>query len=252
MQCVLALSGKNKLSLMKRLTFPLTGFLGLALSTAFAANAPRGDLIEVHSCEVYAGGCVVSSESPQSSGYMLRAWNFTGGTFAGNDLGGLNIAVLQVSSDNLAAPGSKSGDAVVYLPEAATPAQREALMAWLKSQPDFHPSKTLTRVAPLTFSKGADGYTFSAGNVVSIKTAPFQRCELFSCGEELWYQPRAATGVFTVAVNSGSRVSEPLLQLNWKDSGKRSVFLARFGEPDSPKQIYVSTGELCGTPAKVL
>jgi hypothetical protein len=233
---------------MKRLILFLTGLIGLTLNHTLAGDMPRGSLMELHSCEVYAGGCVVSSEATQGGRYMLRVWDFTGGSFNGTDLKGSQLAVLQLSPDNLAAPDSKSGDAVVYLPQASTPGQRDALVAWLKSsQPDFHPASTQTRVVPLQFAKTDHGYSFSAGNFICVNTAPFQRCEMFTCGEALWYQPRTATSLFTVAVDRASQVSEPLLALKWNDAGKRSVFLARFGQPDSAKGLYVSLDEVCGS-----
>src|SRR5215831_8876407 len=148
---------------MKRIIFLLTGFLGLTLPHAFAGDAPRGCLLELHSCEVYAGGCVVSSEATQGGRYMLRVWDFSAGDFNGADLKGLQLAVLQASPDNLAAPDSQSGDAVVYLPQMATAGQRDALLAWLKSsQTDFHPGKLQTRIVSTQFTKSDKGYAFSA------------------------------------------------------------------------------------------
>src|SRR5215472_8950756 len=113
---------------MKKLTSLLAGLIALTLNTAFAADAPHGSLLEIHSCELYAGPCVVSSESPQEGRYMVRAWDFNGGSFNGTDLTGLQVAILQSSSDNLADSGSESGNAVVYLPKAATQMQRDALL----------------------------------------------------------------------------------------------------------------------------
>lgn len=237
---------------MKKLTLLLTGLIGMCLHSALAADAPRGSLLEIHSCEVYAGPCVVSSESPQEGRYMVRAWDFSDGAFNGTDLNGLQVAVLQSSQDNLAEPGSESGDAVVYLPKSATQAQRDALLAWLKSsQSDFHPAKLQTRVVPLQFSKSDKGYAFSAGEFVSVKTAPLDQCAMGGCGETLWYQPRAATSLYTVVLNSGSKVSEPLLKLRWDATGNRDIFLARFGQTIPAKNLYVSLGELCG-PAQTL
>lgn len=232
---------------MKRLNILLTGFFAVALTPAFAADAPRGSLLELHSCELYAGGCTVSSESPQDGRYMLRVWDFSGGSFDKSEFKGLQLAVLQASPDNLAAKDSKSGDAVVYLPQSATKAQRTALLAWLKSsQPDFRPAKIQTRVAAMQFAKDAKAFTFSAGKSVSVKAVPQENCDSYSCGEELWYQPRTTTSLFTVAVNDGSRVHEPMLKLDWTDSSKRSVFLARFGDQNATKNSYVSMDELCG------
>jgi hypothetical protein len=229
---------------MKRLSFVLSGVLGLT-AIAYANETPRGSLLELHSCELYAGGCTVSSESPQDGRYMLRVWNFSAGDFNGTELKGLQIAALQTSPDNLAASDSKSGDAVVYLPKNATPIQRDALLAWLKgNQKDFHPTKIETRVVSMQFAKTEKSYTFTAGKVISIKAASLESCD-FGCGESLWYQPRATTSYFTVAENSGSRIEEPALKLSWTDSGKRSVFLARFGAETSAKDVYVTLNDLC-------
>jgi len=232
---------------MKRLTILVTGMLGLALNSVCAGDAPRGSLLELHSCELYAGGCVVSSEAPQEGRYMVRAWDFTGGNHDGTQLKGLQLAVLQSSPDNLATPKSQSGEAVVYLPESATQSQRDALLAWLKSsQADFRPAKLQTRVVPLQFTKSDQGYAFSAGNFISVKTASLESCATGACGEALWYQPRSATSFFTVTVNRGSQVTEPLVKLNWVDAGRRSIFLARFGAADVAKNQFVTLPELCG------
>jgi hypothetical protein len=232
---------------MKKLMLFFAGMVGFTINAAVASDVPRGSLLEIHSCEVYAGPCVVSSESPQEGRYMVRAWDFNGGSFNGIDLKGLQVAVLQSSPDNLAEANSKSGDAVVYLPEGATQIQRDALLAWLKSsQTDFHPAKLQTRVVPLQFTKSDKGYAFSAGDFVLVKTASMNECAMGNCGEMLWYQPRANTSLFTVAVNKGSKVAEPLLKLRWDANGNRSIFLARFGETVPAKNLYVSIGELCG------
>src|SRR5262245_65511741 len=118
---------------MKKLAFLAAISSCLSLYTAFATDQPRGSLMEVHSCELYAGGCVVSSEATLGGRYMLRAWNFTGGSFAGTDLAGLQVALLESSPDNLAASKSTADRAIAYLPQNATASQRKALMAWIKS-----------------------------------------------------------------------------------------------------------------------
>lgn len=231
---------------MKKLLL-FAGFAGFIVSSVLAGDAPRGSLLELHSCEVYAGPCVVSSESPQEGRCMARAWEFNGGSFNGVNFQGLQVAVLQNSPDNLAEANSKSGDAVVYLPQDATPAQRSALLAWVKSsQSDFHPANLQTRVVPLQFSKSDKGYAFSAGNFLSVKTAALDVCAMGGCGESLAYQPRANTSLFTVVLNNGSQVSEPLLQLRWDASGARNIFLGRFGQSIPANGLYVSLNELCG------
>lgn len=231
---------------MKKLSFLLIGFLPL-IGVVRAADAPRGNLLELHSCALYAGGCIVSSQSTLGGHYMVRAWQFTGGSFGGADLTGLQLAVLQVSSENLALPEAESGEAVVYLPQAATPEQRNTLLAWLKSSvPDLKAAELQTRVLPLRFVKTDTSRIFSAGDAVFVETAPPEACETGACSEALWYEPRTPGTVFSVAVDRASRVTEPLLKLRWVDAGKRSVFLARFGDPFQPRTPYAGSANLCG------
>jgi hypothetical protein len=230
---------------MKTLVILLSGAMGLAMNAAIAGNAPAGNLLEVHSCEVFAGGCVVSSEAQQGGRYMLRVWEFNGGGLDGRSVSGQCVAVLQLSPDNLAATDSRSGEAVVYLPKSATESQRESLLAWVR-QPDFRPSRLSTRIAPIAMVKSAQGYAFKAGDFISVETKPVARCESNACGEMLWYEPRSATSLFTVAVSRALRVDEPLLKLKWNDDGKRNAFLGRFGAPDSARNVQVTMSELCG------
>src|SRR6266702_4766463 len=118
---------------MKRLALLLVALSPFLSVNIQAASQPRGTLLELHSCELYAGGCIVSSEEPMDGRHMLQAWNFTSGNFGGVDFAGLKLAVLQASSANLAAEKTSADRAVVYLPEKASADQREALLTWLKA-----------------------------------------------------------------------------------------------------------------------
>jgi len=230
---------------MKTVVLLSVGLLGLVHSPALAA-APAGTVLELHSCELYAGGCVVSSEATQGGRYLLRVWNFTGGESAGTSLAGLQVALLQVSDDNLAAPDSLSSRGVLYLLENATAEQRLALRKYVDSTGKLaQKARPETRVVPMKLTRTADGYQFSAGDYISVKTAPLSSCPTGGCGEALWYTPRTEGAFFTVAVNQSSRVAEPRLQLKWEDSGKKSVFLTKFGADTPTKNLFVSSAEFC-------
>src|SRR6266542_3783978 len=157
---------------MKKLAYALLGLAFLAGRTIFAGDQPRGNLVELHSCELYAGGCVVSSEATLGGRYMLRAWSFADGGFAGADFSGLRVALLQTSSENLAADKTSADHSVIYLPQAATRSQRQALVAWLKSTlPELKSAKFRTRIAPLEIAGNGSGFTVSAGEFLSVRTA---------------------------------------------------------------------------------
>lgn len=236
---------------MKKLAFLLTG-LAMAANSLLAGNLPRGSLLELHSCELYAGGCTVSSQATLEGRYMLRAWNFAEGSQSGQNLAGLSLAILQTSSHNLAAQDAAAEQAVVYLPQSATPAQREALLAWAKTTlTDLKSCQIKTRTVPVQFGTDARGYTFAAGNFLSLATTPLEKCETGACGEALWYTPRAPTSLFTVAVDRSSRVVEPLLKLKWSDAGQRSVFIGKFGEQASSQNQFVTTADFCSPHGKL-
>ncbi len=176
---------------------------------------------------------------------MLRAWEFEAGRFAGAELKGLRVAVLQTSADNLAAEGTKAAHSVVYLPEGASRQQREALSAWVNSTlPEL--GSIQSRVVPLRFDASEKGCSFSADGFVSVRVASLDDCPTGGCGESLWYEPRSTATVFTVALDRSSRVNEPLLGLRWEDAGKRNLFLAKFGDPVAARNVYVSLADLCG------
>src|SRR4029077_9200640 len=104
----------------------LLGICCILCRPAVAQNEPRGSVLELHSCELYAGGCVVSSEATLGGRYMLQAWNFSGGSFQGTDLAGLQLAALHSASQNLAEPRTGAGEVIVYVPEKASKAQHAA------------------------------------------------------------------------------------------------------------------------------
>ncbi len=237
---------------MNKVALLLAGVTGFLTQLAFAAEALRGSVLELHSCELYAGGCVVSSEAPQGGRYMLRVWSFSGGNSEGVNLAGLQASLLQVSPDNLATPDGAPGKGVVYLPEAATTEQRNALMHWVSKASAVPAGSSLqTRIVPMRLTKDGDGYQFTAGNFVRVRTESLESCPTGACGEALWYTPRTEDTIFTVAANRSSSVAEPLLELKWQDAGKKSVFLARFGEQTTARNLYVSAADLCGPGGKL-
>lgn len=230
---------------MKTVALLLAGLGCVPGVQSFGGEAPRGNLLEAHSCELYAGGCQVSSQATLEGRYLLRAWQFTGGSVGNVAFNGLSVALLQTSADNLAYPQASAGRGVAYLPASATAEQRQALLSWVQSsQPGL--DVVQTRIVPLQFERSREGEAFSAGSYVSVRTRPMQACDTGSCGESLWYEPRTPSTVFTVAVNRSLKVGEPALSLRWEDAGTRSIFLGRFGDPLKAGNLYVGSAQLCG------
>jgi hypothetical protein len=219
----------------------------LAAHAATNGNQPQGRLIELHSCEVYAGACMVSSQSELGGRNALQIWDFAGGSWQGVDLKGLQMAVLESSLDNLAAPSTRVDEAIVYLPENANARQRASLLGWVKARDSqLSRAKIQARVVPISLTSSVEGIRFQAGQFASLHAAALGDCQNRVCGESLWYEPSTPTSLFTVALNADSRINEPLIKLTWNDFGKRSVFVARFGVTPTTQNQYVQSWDWCG------
>jgi hypothetical protein len=221
----------------------LTAFADRSLT---AANIPRGELLEIHSCQLYIGGCIASSEATLEGRSELRIWNFTGGSFHGVKLGNLHAALLEVSDQNLATKDARPTAAVVYLPASATREQKAALLDWIKGTiPELASVQLHTRVVAINFASSRESVAFSGGVFVALAAKPFEPCGLTSCGESLWYTPRSAMTTYTVVVAEKVTVNEPLLALRWIDHGKNSVFSGRFGEGRATVAAFDSPTMMC-------
>jgi hypothetical protein len=221
--------------------------LFLVLSASLrAADAPRGELLELHSCQLYIGGCIASSETTQEGQYQLRVWTFAAGSVDGTDLGGLTVALLETADQNLALGGTLPTEAMLYLPQSATPAQAAALIEWIKADnPELSGMKWRLRTVPMTFAHGQNAVSFSAGNFLQVQTRPFAPCGLISCGESLWYTPRSTLTSYTVGVTSTATVCEPALWLRWIDHNKNNIFLGRFGDGAPARAAFTPPSMLC-------
>jgi hypothetical protein len=204
-------------------------------------NPPRGSFAELHSCEVYAGPCVVNSEVNMGTSYAFRVWQFDQGAFNGVPLTGLTVALLEKSSENLADRGH-AADAVAYVPPGLSPAQRSALLAWARQATAAKLDDTHVKTASLQMNLVNRQVSFSAGSDLSFAGDVPPPCPAGTCGALLWYQPRIAATSFAVDQLGQSRIVEPLLSLHWMDHGRQTLFVGRFGDPE------VTVPALCGAP----
>lgn len=211
-----------------------------------AADRPQGELLELHSCQLYIGGCIASSEATEDGRYLLRAWSFSGGSFEGTSFGGLNVALLETANQNLAMRGAQATESVIYLPQSADSVQSEALLRWLKTtNPELSHLKLYTRTVPMKFNHTAGIVSFSAGDFIQVESKPFEPCGLISCGESLWYTPRSSVTSYTVDVTSKVAVQEPMLALRWIDHGKKNIFECQFGSDATAPTTFVPPRFVC-------
>ena len=121
-----------------RLSFSVAA-LALALSSsAFAGESITGSYVEARTAEVFAGGCIMSSEAETIGRQAVLAWRIDQGGFDGQTLDGLRV-VAAISGDRNLGVREIGGEApsyvkaVVYVDERATPAQQRALATLVRS-----------------------------------------------------------------------------------------------------------------------
>ncbi|HUJ08961.1 MAG TPA: DUF1326 domain-containing protein [Verrucomicrobiae bacterium] len=231
---------------MKRWLAFISVTLLLGMPGLRAEQAPHGELLELHSCQLYIGGCIASSEATQEGHCLLRVWSFTDGSCNGVSLDGLQVGLLEIGKQNLAYQNTRPSAAVVYLPQSATPAQNAALLDWLrKANRELRDIRLQTRAVPMQITHAGKTTIFDAGHAIHFQAHPFTPCGLISCGESLWYTPRSQMNSYTVGVTSESVVREPLLALTWIDHGKNNVFEGRFGEGTTSQAAFVAPALVC-------
>jgi hypothetical protein len=113
--------------------------LGLAVAAAFAGTSvvkqtPQsnivGDYIEIRSCDVYTGSCFANSEMTLTGHEAIMAWSVRNGALDGVELDGLNVIAVVQGNETLGDVHRypQQTRSVLIVDEAASPAQRDALV----------------------------------------------------------------------------------------------------------------------------
>ncbi len=216
---------------MKKTTLCLFVALFFGYLAAFAKEeVPSGKLLELHDCELIAGGCIASSESTLGGRSLLRVWDFDNGIHNGQNLAGLRVALLQIANTNLAFSETQPTGSVIYLPQEATPAQQNALSDWLRTKElALATRKVEERVVPIEFVGSGDAVSLKVGQNIGLQTQSVAPAGPDHCTGMLWYSPRSRLNAFKVLVNRQSTIREKSLQLTWNNHDAKSVFLGSFG-----------------------
>src|SRR5208337_4227149 len=95
------------------------------------AQQVRGDYIESRSTDVYVAQCFANGEVGLTGNFALMAWHVQEGSWNGVKLDGLTVAAAVRARATLGDPYGEPypAQAVLMVDSAATPAQREALIA---------------------------------------------------------------------------------------------------------------------------
>jgi hypothetical protein len=191
-------------------------------------EAPSGEFVELHSCDLYTGGCTASSESTLLGRQLLRVWSISQGTWKNQDLANLKVAVLEIGSKNLAEKGALPERAEIFVPRGLSAAQKEALLSWVDSQAAA-PASTPVVEAEIRYQRLGTVVNATINDSISLSTRAIAKCDSGACGQALWYEPRAQHSGFEVIASQMSNIRDAALNFSWNDHDRPNVFLASFG-----------------------
>ena len=212
-------------------------FLTLALSAlampALAAGPASitGTYVEARTAEVFAGACVMNGEAATTGREALLAWKVDRGQVNGVSLDGLAVVAAIAADANLGiheiGGESTTARAALFIDSRATPAQRKALVAMVRSlSGKLIDSVVQETVAPIQFVDGGHEIRISAPTVrLSVEKHLNHEA---SCGNKQWFGPLTAGVRADMGNTSENEFSGAALCTKWSDPNKRSAFFGTF------------------------
>jgi hypothetical protein len=224
--------------------FKLCG-LGLAVVAAFVSTSNvtqtsqskvAGDYIEIRSCDVFTGSCFANAEMTLTGHEAILAWSVDNGALDGVKLDGLNvIAVVQADGtlgDVQRYP--QQTRSVLIVDEAASPAQRQALVQFAQQKAgDLLGKMVGIETAPISVELPAtcseSGCArVKAGELVEIQTRCLGGGDHVCGNEEMFYPPLTSVNDPRPAFTVAGVYRGPGLGTQFDEANRRSAYLATF------------------------
>jgi hypothetical protein len=217
---------------MKRTALSIVALSSLALAT-LSAKAPSvtGTYVEARTAEVFAGACVMNGEAATGGREALLAWKVDKGQVNGVSLDGLAVVAALAADANLGiheiGGEATTARAAIFVDSRATPAQRKALVAMVRSlSGNLIDSVVQETAAPIQFVDSGHEIRVSAD---TIKLAVEKHLNHdASCGNKQWFSPLAAVDHAEMGTTDENEFSGPSLCTKWSDPNKRSSFFGTF------------------------
>ena len=207
---------------------------------AFASQGQKitGDYLESRSADVYVAQCFANGEVGLVGDQALLAWHVRDGSWNGQKLDGLTVIAAVKANATLGDPYADPYPAksVMLVDEQATPAQRDALVAFAQHMGGKLTS-TVLRVIPTTIEMNVlrdhahhGEATLRAGTFAEIQTRALNEGD-HTCGAETtYYPPLTKLEHSMAAVAMTDEYQGPGLGVDWDRHGKRSAFVGTFAE----------------------
>src|SRR5579872_6770952 len=143
---------------MKRFGYLMGCLAALGAASQVFASGISGEYLEARTCDVYTGPCFANGEVGISGKEAVMAWKIEEGSWAGQDLAGLGVALIIKANDTLGFGGSffvkpDKIAAVIVVDEKADEDQKEALVQFVKeSAPELTKDLIKIESAPISLT----------------------------------------------------------------------------------------------------
>ena len=212
-----------------KLCFALFACLGVGFAHHVSHAAPdalSGNYLEVRSAAVFAGACHVNSEADSQGRQALLAIGLESGTYDGEDLAGVRLAVAMSADENLLHDGARRS--VVYLDDGPSAAAREAAVSWLR----FRYGDRLGEirevvVAPLTFAVEQTHFRLELPGVLDVQGDVLADRACCSMPENIWYEPLLAVDEALVGNATRCRFTGAEGLPSWTYEDQNNAYLGR-------------------------
>lgn len=221
-----------------RIKVLLTALLFSSFSHASQAQKITGDYIESRSADVYVAQCFANSEVGLTGDQALLAWHVRNGSWNGQKLDGLTVIAAVKANATLGDPYADPypAKAVMLVDEQASPAQREALVAFAEHMGGKLVS-SVVKVIPTTIEMDVlrdhehhGQAVLRAGTFAEVETRALNEGD-HTCGAEVtYYPPLTKLDHSMAAVATTDEYQGPGLGVDWDRHGKRSAFVGSFSE----------------------
>jgi hypothetical protein len=206
--------------------------IAASVATAGTSPAVQGEYVEARTAEVFAGGCVMSSEAETIGREAVMAWRIAKGSFDGVSLDGLSVVAAVAGDRNLGireiggvAPSVVR--AAIIVDERASEAQRHALvrLAGVMSG-GLLDNVVDVSAAPITFTSTAHSVQVTARDARLAVQRHVHHDP--NCGAMQWFHPFATGTSASLGFAETHAFSGRALGTRWSDPHKKSAFVGAF------------------------
>jgi hypothetical protein len=222
----------------------LCGALVLVGPTPAPKAQIQGDYIEARTADIYTGPCFSNSEVFIVGDKAVLAWKVNRGAWDGVDLSGLSVAAAIKGTTTFSEDQPAWARSVLIVDKAATPAQRDALVAMAKHLAGDRLTKVVeVKAEPIVLtveSHGAKAESKSCKmpqapraslwvpGLASILTRPLEDTDHVCGNEVVAYEPLSQGVEALPAYTLGHSFSGKGLDSTWDDPNARSSFVGHF------------------------